>query len=56
MEIVLVMLNTFQDYILDAIQCLRKFNNHNIIVLTDCVLLTNFYGRNIKFVGVEEFM
>ena len=28
MEIVLVMLNTFQEYILDAIQCLRKFNNH----------------------------
>ena len=42
MEIVLVMLNTFQEYIFDAIQCLRKFNNHKIVVLTDCVLITNF--------------
>ena len=56
MEIVLVMLNTFQDYILDAIQCLRKFNNHNIVVLTDCVLITNFDVINVKVVGVEAFM
>ena len=53
MEIVLVMLNTFQEYILDAIQCLRKFNNHKIVVLTDCVMINIFQERNIKVVAVE---
>jgi len=56
MEIVLVMLNTFQEYILDAIQCLRKFNNHKIVVLTDCVMINIFQERNIKVVAVEGFM
>ena len=56
MEIVLVMLNTFQEYIFDAIQCLRKFNNHKIVVLTDCVLITNFDTINVKVIAVEGFM
>jgi hypothetical protein len=56
MEIVLVMLNTFQEYILDAIQCLRKFNNHKIVVLTDCVMINIFQERNIKVIAVEGFM
>jgi hypothetical protein len=52
------MLNTFQEYILHAIQCLHKFNNHNIVVITDCVLITNFNGPNInvKVVAIEGFM
>jgi hypothetical protein len=50
------MLNTFQEYILDAIQCLRKFNNHKIVVLTDCVMINIFQERNIKVVAVEGFM
>jgi hypothetical protein len=56
MEIVLVMLNTFQEYILDTIQCLHKFNNHTIVIITDCVLITNFVGINVKVIGVEGFM
>lgn len=56
MEIVLVMLNTFQEYILDAVQCLRKFNNDKIVVLTDCVMINIFKERNIKVVAVEGFM
>ena len=56
MEIVLVMLNTFQEYIFDAIQCLRKFNNHKIVILTDCVLITNFDAIHVKVVAVEGFM
>lgn len=58
MEIVLVMLNTFQEYILHAIQCLHKFNNHKIVVITDCVLITNFDDPNInvKVVAIEGFM
>lgn len=56
MEVVLVMLNTFQEYILDAVQCLRKFNNHKVVVLTDCVMINIFQERNIKVVAVEGFM
>lgn len=56
MEIVLVMLNTFQEYILDAVQCLRKFDNDKIVVLTDCVMINIFKERNIKVVAVEGFM
>lgn len=56
MEIVLVMLNTFQEYILDAIQCLRKFNNNKIVILTDCVLITIFDKIDVKVVAVEGFM
>ena len=56
MEIVLVMLNTFQEYILHAIECLHKFNNHNIVVITDCILITNYDKTNVKVIAIEGFM
>ena len=54
MEIVLVCLNNFQEYILVNIKNLLRFQNNNITVITDTKFFDYFKEFNINIIAVEE--
>ena len=54
MEIVLVCLNNFQEYILVNIKNLLRFQNNNITVITDKKFFMNFLDFNVTLVAVED--
>lgn len=58
MKIVLVMLNNFQDYILDNIENLLKFKNTDIVVITDLKFKHIFKNipkyDNINVISIED--
>lgn len=58
MIVVLVMLNVFQDYILDNIENLLKFNNSNISIITDEKFVNKFQtlSPDLKVICVEELI
>ena len=58
MAIVLVMLNNFQDYILDNITNLLNFQNNEIIVITDAKFRNNFeiFSTALTVINVEDLI
>ena len=58
MQIVLIMLNNYQDYILDNIENLLRFNNNDIVVITDTKFNDKFeYLLNkITIINVESLI
>ena len=56
MEIILVMLNNLQEYILDNIQHLKKHNNNNITVITDKKFNIIFENIDINLINIEDLI
>ena len=56
MEIVLVMLNNFQSYILDNIYQLQKTNNSEITVICDKKFKSKFENLKVKIVIIEDLI
>ena len=56
MEIILVMLNNLQEYILDNIQHLKKHNNNNITVITDKKFNSIFENIDINLINIEDLI
>ena len=56
MEIVLVMLNNFQSYILDNIYQLQKTNNSKITVICDKKFKSKFENLKVKIVIIEDLI
>ncbi len=54
MEIVLVCLNNFQEYVLINIKNLLRFQNNNITVITDRKFFINFLDFNVVLIAVED--
>ena len=54
MELILVMLNNFQEYIIDNLNNLLKFNNKNITLITDKKFEKHFADFNINIVYIED--
>lgn len=55
MNIVLVCINNFQDYIIDNINQLNKLNHKNIYIITNQHLNTYFENiKNINLINIEE--
>ena len=54
MEIVLVCLNNFQEYILINIKNLLRFQNNNITVITDRKFFINFLDFKVVLIAVED--
>ncbi len=54
MEIVLVCLNNFQEYILINIKNLLRFQNNNITVITDRKFFINFLDFKVLLIAVED--
>ena len=54
MEIVLVCLNNFQEYILINIKNLLRFQNNNITIITDRKFFINFLDFNVVLIAVED--
>tara|TARA_B110000967_G_scaffold204830_1_gene248113 strand:- start:5664 stop:6500 length:837 start_codon:yes stop_codon:yes gene_type:complete len=56
MEIVLVLLNNFQEYILDNIHNLLRLQNNDITVIADEKYINHFKEYNINFICVEHII
>jgi hypothetical protein len=54
MNIVLVCINNFQEYILDNIEVLSSLNHENIYVLTNRIFFEKFDKYNIHLVDIDE--
>jgi len=58
MQIILIMLNNFQDYILDNIENLLRFNNNDIVVITDIKFNNKFEHLldKIAIINIESLI
>ena len=56
MEVVLVVLCNFQEYIFDNINNLQKFNNNNITVICDKQFVHLFVDYHVKIVETESLI
>lgn len=54
MELILVMLNNYQEYIIDNLNNLLRFNNKNITLITDKRFEKYFYDFNLNLVYIED--
>ena len=54
MELILVMLNNYQEYIIDNLNNLLRFNNKNITLITDKKFEKQFIDFNINIVFIED--
>jgi len=56
MKLILVMLNNFQNYILDNIDNLKRFGNNDITVITDRKFKDKFSNKQVKIIPVEDII
>jgi hypothetical protein len=54
MELILVMLNNYQEYIIDNLNNLLRFNNKNITLITDKKFKQHFTDFNVNLVYIED--
>ena len=54
MELILVMLNNYQEYIIDNLNNLLRFNNKNITLITDKKFKQYFTDFNLNLVYIED--
>ncbi len=54
MNIVLVCINNFQEYILDNIELLSSLNHENIYVLTNNIFFEKFDKYNVQLIDIDE--